>query len=203
MIGVDWGTSSQRAFRLGADGAVLERREAGRGILHVEGGRFAEALRSIAGDWMDGGERHVLLSGMIGSRQGWVEAPYLACPAGPDDLAAALVRVPFEGADVLLVPGLTDADDADTPEVMRGEETQLAGLPSLLEEDALACLPGSHAKWARIAGGRIASFQLVRLVRSSAVGAAWMAARRAGIDMPLDCAAAVEVLYRHRPEGGS
>ena len=159
MIGVDWGTSSQRAFRLGADGAVLERREAGRGILHVEGGRFAEALRSIAGDWIDGGERHVLLSGMIGSRQGWVEAPYLACPAGPDDLAAALVRVPFEGATVLLVPGLTDADDADTPEVMRGEETQLAGLPSLLEEDALACLPGSHSKWARLADGRITAFR--------------------------------------------
>jgi len=101
----------------------------------------------------------VLLSGMIGSRQGWVEAPYLPCPAGPDDLAAALVRVPFEGATVLLVPGLTDADDADTPEVMRGEETQLAGLPSLLEENALACLPGSHSKWARLAGGRITAFR--------------------------------------------
>jgi len=159
MIGVDWGTSSQRAYRLGADGTVLERREAASGILHVAEGRFDAALRAIAGDWIAAGETHVLLSGMIGSRQGWVEAPYLPCPAGPDDLAAALVRVPFKGATVLLVPGLTDADDADTPEVMRGEETQLAGLPSLLEENALACLPGSHSKWARLAGGRIAAFR--------------------------------------------
>jgi 2-dehydro-3-deoxygalactonokinase len=159
MIGIDWGTSSQRAFRMDADGVVVERREAGRGILHVEGKRFGEALRGIAGDWIDAGERRVLLSGMIGSRQGWVEAPYLPCPAGPDDLAGALVPVPFEGAQVLLVPGLTDADDADTPEVMRGEETQLAGLPSLLEEDALACLPGSHSKWARLAEGRITAFR--------------------------------------------
>ena len=96
---------------------------------------------------------------MIGSRQGWVEAPYLPCPAGPDDLAAALVPVPFEGAEVRLVPGLTDTDDAGTPEVMRGEETQLAGLPALAEEDALACLPGSHSKWARLAAGRITAFR--------------------------------------------
>jgi len=159
MIGVDWGTSSQRAFRLGADGRVLERREAARGILHVDEGRFDEALRAIAGDWIAAGETNILLSGMIGSRQGWVEAPYLPCPAGPNDLAAALVRVPFEGATVLLVPGLTDADDADTPEVMRGEETQLAGLPSLQEEDALVCLPGTHSKWARLAEGRVTAFR--------------------------------------------
>ena len=143
MIGLDWGTSSQRAFRLGADGTLLERREAACGILHVPDGRFDAALRAIAGDWIAAGETHVLLSGMIGSRQGWVEAPYLPCPAGPDDLAAALVRVPFEGATVLLVPGLTDADDADTPEVMRGEETQLAGLPSLLKRTRWPACPAA------------------------------------------------------------
>jgi 2-dehydro-3-deoxygalactonokinase len=159
MIGVDWGTSSQRAFRLDADGRVLEHRETGRGILHVAEGRFGDALSDLVGDWIAAGERRVLLSGMIGSRQGWVEAPYLRCPAGPKDLAAKLMRVPFEGAKVLLVPGLTDADDADTPEVMRGEETELAGLPSLLDEDALACLPGSHSKWAHLANGRVTAFR--------------------------------------------
>ena len=142
MIGIDWGTSSQRAFRLGDDGTILDRRVAARGILRVDCGRFAEALREIAGDWIDAGETRVLLSGMVGSRQGWVEAPYLPCPAGPDDLAAALVRVPFAGATVLLVPGLTDADDVGTPEVMRGEETQLAGLPGLLAEGGLLAEEG-------------------------------------------------------------
>ena len=106
MIAVDWGTSSFRAYRLAPGGAVLDRRDAPRGIMQVEDGRFAEVLRDAVGPWLAEGEGRVLLSGMIGSRQGWVEAPYVACPAGLDELAAGLVAVPFEGASVRLVPGL-------------------------------------------------------------------------------------------------
>ncbi|MCW3474245.1 2-dehydro-3-deoxygalactonokinase [Limobrevibacterium gyesilva] len=159
MIGVDWGTSSFRAFRLAADGRILGRRSTPRGILHVEGGRFADALLAEIGPWLAEGERRVLLSGMIGSRQGWVEAPYLPCPAGAAELAAALAPVPFDAAQVLLVAGLSDADDSGTPEVMRGEETQIVGAMQALDGDGLACLPGSHSKWARIAAGRIAAFR--------------------------------------------
>jgi 2-dehydro-3-deoxygalactonokinase len=156
MIGIDWGTSSFRAFRLGATGTVIERRVAPRGILMVEDGRFeAELLRQI-GDWIAAGERRVLMSGMIGSRQGWVEAPYLPCPAGRADLAASVVAVPFAGAAVRLVPGLTCNDAAGTPEVMRGEETQLI---ATVADTATCCLPGTHSKWANIVGGRIAMFQ--------------------------------------------
>jgi 2-dehydro-3-deoxygalactonokinase len=96
---------------------------------------------------------------MIGSRQGWVEAPYLPCPAGAAEIAAALVQVPFAGAQVLLVPGLTDIDDAGTPEVMRGEETQIVGALARLGAEGIACLPGSHSKWARIAGGRVTAYR--------------------------------------------
>ena len=158
MIGIDWGTSSFRAFRLHADGRVLARRAAPRGILAVEDGRFAEELLRQTGDWIAAGETRVLMAGMIGSRQGWQEAPYLACPAGPAEIAAALVGVPFEGAEVLLVPGLTHSDATGTPEVMRGEETQLVGVLGEIGGDGIACLPGSHSKWARIAAGRIAGF---------------------------------------------
>ena len=155
MIGVDWGTSSFRAFRLAADGTVLGRRSAPRGILHIEAGRFAETLREHIGAWLEEGETRVLLSGMIGSRQGWVEATYLPCPAGAAEIAAALVPVPFDGARVLLVPGLSDTDDSSVPEVMRGEETQIVGSIA----DGIACLPGSHSKWARVAGGRITAYR--------------------------------------------
>jgi 2-dehydro-3-deoxygalactonokinase len=158
MIGVDWGTSSFRAFRLSGDGRVLERRAAPRGILAVEDGRFAEELLRQAGDWIAGGETRVLMSGMIGSRQGWREAPYLPCPAGPSDIAGALVEIPFDGAQIFLVPGLTDADADGVPDVIRGEETQLVGVLDAIGADGTACLPGSHSKWARIAGGRIAGF---------------------------------------------
>jgi 2-dehydro-3-deoxygalactonokinase len=155
MIAIDWGTSSLRAFRLGADGTILDRREAGRGILTVPAGGFADVLRDVAGAWIAAGERRVLLSGMVGSRQGWVEAPYLPCPADPEALAAHLVRVPFDSADVRLAPGLSDRDESGVPEVMRGEEVQLLGVGLT---DGIACLPGSHSKWARLAGGRIAGF---------------------------------------------
>ncbi|TNC05874.1 2-dehydro-3-deoxygalactonokinase [Methylobacterium terricola] len=158
MIAVDWGTSSARAYRLAPDGRLLERREGAGGILRVPEGGFPAALAAMVGDWLADGEAQVLLSGMVGSRQGWQEAPYLACPAGLDDLAGAVVPVPFEGAIVRLVPGLSAADPGGVPEVMRGEEVQVFGALGPGDADGLICLPGSHAKWARVADGRITGF---------------------------------------------
>ena len=158
MIGVDWGTSSFRAFRLTRDGAIRDQKSAPRGIMAVPDGRFADTLREEIGPWLAGGERHVLLSGMIGSRQGWVEAPYLPCPAGPAEIAAALTDVPFDWAQVKIVPGLSAVDSSGVAEVMRGEETQLIGVLSAIGSTGWACLPGTHAKWARVEDSRIVSF---------------------------------------------
>jgi 2-dehydro-3-deoxygalactonokinase len=157
MIGVDWGTTSFRAFRF-KNGEVVERRDSAQGILQVPPGGFDEALRRELGNWLQSGETRVLMAGMIGSRQGWVEAPYLQCPAGFDDLAASLVVVPFAGAAVAVVPGLQGQDPAGVPEVMRGEETQMAGAMRQMGADAVACLPGTHSKWATLKDGRIAGF---------------------------------------------
>ena len=158
MIGVDWGTTSLRAFRLAPDGTILARREAKRGILQVGDDAFPAVLREQVHDWIADGETRVLLSGMIGSRQGWVEAPYLPCPASPASLAAALVDVPFADAQTKLVPGLTDRDAAGVPEVMRGEETQLVGVLAAFGDAGIACLPGTHSKWVRLADGGIAGY---------------------------------------------
>lgn len=159
MIGVDWGTSSLRAYRLGPDGTVLARRETPRGILTIEPSGFPDVLQEVAGDWIAAGERRVLLCGMVGSRQGWVEAPYLPCPAGIAEIAAATIPVPFPGAQVRLVPGLTCRDRHGVPEVMRGEETQMIGAAAGLgDAESTICLPGSHSKWARMADGRVAGF---------------------------------------------
>ncbi len=155
MIGVDWGTTSFRAVRLRSR-TVLERRELPLGILQVPPGGFAEALWDAVAPWLADGETQVLVSGMAGSRQGWQEAPYLPCPAAPSDLAAALQPVAFEGAQVMLVPGLSVP--GDPPEVMRGEETQIVGALDGIGRDGTACLPGSHSKWAAVRGGAIAGF---------------------------------------------
>src|SRR6478752_7243706 len=132
MIGIDWGTTSFRAFRIGRDGAVRDRRAAAKGILNVPDGRFGDTLREEIGPWLAAGEDHVLLSGMIGSRQGWKEAPYLPCPAGAPEIARALVDIGFDWAKVKLVPGLSGLDSAGVAEVMRGEETQVLGVEALM-----------------------------------------------------------------------
>jgi 2-dehydro-3-deoxygalactonokinase len=126
--------------------------------MHVEDSRFAETLRDEVGAWLAAGEDRVLLAGMIGSRQGWKEAPYVPCPAGATELSAALVDIPFDGALVKLVPGMNGTDDSGVAEVMRGEETQIIGALAAMGGDGLACLPGTHSKWVRVQNGRIVRF---------------------------------------------
>ena len=158
MIGVDWGTTSFRAYRITADGTIRDQRTSRRGILNVPDGRFGDTLRDEIGPWLAAGEAHVLLSGMIGSRQGWKEAPYVPTPAGATEIAAALVEIEFDWAKVKLVPGVSGADESGTAEVMRGEETQVLGVLPMLGEGAVCCLPGTHSKWVQVNDGRIASF---------------------------------------------
>lgn len=155
LIALDWGTSSARAYRIGATGEVLERREAPLGILHVRSGGFGAALLELLGDWA-ALEVPRIAGGMIGSRQGWVEAPYVDCPADVAALAAGLARTP--GGELAIVPGLVCRDRDGVPDVMRGEETQLAGAVGDDESDVVAVLPGTHSKWARIHRGRILEF---------------------------------------------
>jgi 2-dehydro-3-deoxygalactonokinase len=160
MIAIDWGTSSFRAYRLALDGAVLEKRNAPLGILAVLEGKFADALESQVGDWLDAGETPVVMSGMIGSRQGWKEAPYATCPAGEPEIAAAMVQVHWgEGRSAWIVPGVTWRDRTGVPDVIRGEETQLLGvLNELPRKSCWVCLPGTHSKWVRLEDWRITEF---------------------------------------------
>ena len=177
LIAVDWGTSNLRAWRLDAQGAILDQRRSDQGLLHVPtaGGpeAFAQVLRAVVGPWL-GPHSQVLMAGMVGSRQGWVEAPYVATPAGTAELAAALVAVPFD-VPCRLVPGVATralgapsasalsapaaAAGTGAPDVMRGEETQLAGLPEGAEDTGLAVLPGTHSKWVWREHGRIVWFR--------------------------------------------
>ena len=159
LIGLDWGTTSCRAYLIGADGAVLDRQLDGPGILKVEG-HFGPWLDSMIGGWIaTHGAAPVMLSGMIGSRQGWKEAPYAACPAAVDDIMKVLARIEWGELTIALVPGLTTENDG-MPDVMRGEETQIFGALALSEErDGLFLLPGTHSKWAEVRDERIVSFR--------------------------------------------
>ncbi|MEO5700484.1 MAG: 2-dehydro-3-deoxygalactonokinase [Casimicrobiaceae bacterium] len=146
LIAIDWGTTSARAYRLGDGGQVVAQRAAPFGVQQVRNGAFAEALRALLGDWHDLPVPR-LACGMVGSRQGWIEAPYRQCPAPVDDLARGLTITP--GGELAIVAGITCRDAAGVPDVMRGEETQIVGLLDSAPAEALVIQPGTHSKWTR------------------------------------------------------
>lgn len=167
LVALDWGTSNLRAYLMSADGAVVETRRAARGILHLpapaEAKGFEQAFAEIAGDWVGSDPAvAVVAGGMVGSAQGWIEAPYARAPADVRSLAAHGVRIPSGlGPDVHVAPGVIFDPPDREPDVMRGEEIKIAGAvaaePSLGER-ACFVLPGTHSKWAFVQERRIVSF---------------------------------------------
>ena len=157
FIAADWGTTNRRAYLLDADGKCVAEFEDDKGIMSVPRDGFAPAVREVRKRL---GDHPLLLAGMVGSNRGWIEAPYVACPAGIEELALSLVWP--EERRTAIVPGVSfvDPDEAD---VMRGEEVQLLGAHAagLVPADALVCHPGTHNKWARLRGGRIERFRTV------------------------------------------
>lgn len=154
FIAVDWGTTNRRAWRI-AGGVVAQEFEDSRGVLSVDKAAFPAAVAEIRERL---GDHPLLMAGMVGSNRGWVEAPYVPCPAGLADIAGALCWA--EPERTAIVPGLSSDNP---PDVMRGEEAQVVGAAAagLVPADALICHPGTHNKWVIVAGGRVARFRTV------------------------------------------
>jgi 2-dehydro-3-deoxygalactonokinase len=158
LVALDWGTSSLRAWLLGHGGEAIAAKAAPLGVLNVPVGGFARAFREVCGEWLRE-PLPAIACGMVGSRQGWAEAPYAPCPAGFADLTHGFVWADAgEGRRVALVPGLSCVDPAGVPDVMRGEETQVFGALGNVGGDGVFVLPGTHSKWVDVAGGRIERF---------------------------------------------
>ncbi|MBL28448.1 MAG: 2-dehydro-3-deoxygalactonokinase [Rhodospirillaceae bacterium] len=159
LVGVDWGTSGFRGYLLATDGTVLDWVASEDGILAVENGSFGAALDVNVGHWLAAAPLSpVIMSGMIGSRQGWKEADYLDCPTDIGVLAGRLTEVAGDSGQVAhIVPGIARVDPDDVPDVIRGEETQIAG--ALVGHGTeIFVLPGTHSKWAIAEDGRIVWF---------------------------------------------
>ena len=155
LLALDWGTTSARAYRLDGAGGVLDVREAPLGIQQVRDGAFAAALATLLDDWAALAVPRIAC-GMIGSRQGWVEAAYVECPADLATLAGGLCRTP--GGELVIVPGLLYRDATGVPDVIRGEETQIAGAVHPGADRQLLVLPGTHSKWVLVESGRVERF---------------------------------------------
>ncbi|WP_439616548.1 2-dehydro-3-deoxygalactonokinase [Shinella sp.] len=157
-VAVDWGTSSFRLWLIGRDGGVIAERRSGEGMTTAARTGFADVLASHLSAIAAPAGLPVLICGMAGAKQGWVEAGYLDTPAALSAIPAAAVRIPGMDADIRILPGLAQRDGA-APDVMRGEETQLLGAASELGTgDHLVCMPGTHSKWVRLSGGKVQGF---------------------------------------------
>lgn len=165
LIGVDWGSTCLRVFLIGGYGEVLATRTSAQGSSSMNGSAWAyeQSLEQLAGDWLqDYPECQVLACGMVGSKHGWLEVPYVACPADVQALATRVMTV--KGVDQRrfeIVPGVAYRPELGAPDVMRGEETQIVGALSLRPEASQrSCiiLPGTHSKWVQIAQGKVTAF---------------------------------------------
>lgn len=159
-IAVDWGTSNLRIWAVRGDAAPVLIAQTDEGMARVSRGGFASVLAGHCAQVTGTGVLPVLVCGMAGARQGWVEAPYLDTPARLAVLGAGAVT-PGDapaGLAVRIVPGVCQRI-AGAEDVMRGEETQLLGLTVLRPGfSGLAILPGTHSKWARIEDGVLDGF---------------------------------------------
>lgn len=156
FIAVDWGTTNRRAYLLDSSGKCAKDFEDDKGVLHLQGGGFPDAAAEIRERL---GDKPMLLAGMVGSNRGWVEAPYVPCPAGIDDLTRKLA---WAGEREAIVPGVSYLGQGRA-DVMRGEEVQLLGAAAagLVDPTALVCHPGTHNKWTLLRRGRIETFRTV------------------------------------------
>ena len=155
FIALDWGTSSFRAYEVGGDGKVLNQVSAPEGILTVKDQQFEATLESHIGSWDK--TLPVVASGMITSRQGWVECTYAECPAGAAELAKSLNALTTKsGRNVHFITGLHYASPSIHHDVIRGEETQVVG--SLASGARHFVTPGTHSKWIEVDGDRVVSF---------------------------------------------
>jgi 2-dehydro-3-deoxygalactonokinase len=156
FVAVDWGTTNRRAYRIDPDGRCGDEFSDGCGVLSVEKEGFPAAVEELRARF---GALPLLLGGMVGSNRGWVEASYVPCPAGLEELSQALVPTPDGSA--VIVPGL--ACTGARADVMRGEEVQLLGAVASgdIPEDCLVCHPGTHNKWSTVRGGKILAFRTV------------------------------------------
>ena len=183
FIGVDWGTTSFRAYLADADGRAVETLPSGDGALTLKAGEHEPYLARRLAGWP---RLPILACGMVGARQGWREAAYAPCPAGLAEIAGALLAIPTDMGEVRIAPGLSATDRAGAPDVMRGEETQILGALAAGCGDGIYVLPGTHSKWARVERGRILGFdtymtgEVFSVLRTHSVLGRMMAPERSG-----------------------
>lgn len=157
-IAVDWGTSNLRAWVFGPDNALITRLDSERGMGSLTPDEFEPTLLDLISPHLGDTTTPVICCGMVGARQGWREAAYVTVPCAPPGVGEATkVAAKDRRIHPVILPGMKQSAPAD---VMRGEETQIAGFIAENPDFAgVICLPGTHTKWAHVSAGEIVSFR--------------------------------------------
>lgn len=158
IIGINWGSTNFRAYRIDSDGVVTGTIEQPRGIAGLERAQMQALLEDVVAQWPHASR--VYASGMIGSNIGWSDAGYVACPASPDAMAGQLHEARIGTHPVAIVPGLACRRSDGAPDIMRGEETELLGMVAMgaIPATGLVALPGTHSKWVQLEQGVVVEF---------------------------------------------
>ena len=153
LIGIDWGSTNLRVFHLGTDGEILDVRTFPFGITKLANTDFGPTLKTVVAELPS--NLPIIMCGMIGSAHGWHEVDYLPCPCSIGDLSNNLVDISgLANRECYLIRGVSGLSEGGFVDVMRGEETQIFGVPPTVQ----ICLPGTHCKWVSFANGEIISF---------------------------------------------
>lgn len=157
-VAVDWGTSSFRLWLIGNHGEVLATSRGAEGMLVAAKTGFPEVLSRHLDAVTAPDNVPVVICGMAGARGGWVEAGYIDTPASLNDICSGAKQIGGSSRDIRILPGLAQRD-ANQPDVMRGEETQLLGAVSSFDgADGIVCMPGTHSKWVTVSGETVSAF---------------------------------------------
>jgi 2-dehydro-3-deoxygalactonokinase len=155
-IAVDWGTSRLRAWAMSDTNQVLGFLENEQGMSKLSPDQFEPTLLDLIAPWRGQAVTRVIACGMVGAKQGWCEIPYAEIPFDLTSLVPQEITTLDSRLAVSIVPGLSQRDPAD---LMRGEETQLAGLLAQGSDfEGVVCLPGTHTKWCWINKGTVERF---------------------------------------------
>lgn len=158
LVAVDWGTSSFRLWLMSLDGTVLTEHRSHEGMSEVAGRGFETVLESHLEALAAPEHLPVVICGMAGSRQGWVEAGYIDTPADVTTIGETATIVPGTARQIIIIPGLAVRSEAE-PDVMRGEETQLLGAHFDMPGGERYCMPGTHSKWVSMNGPTVTGFE--------------------------------------------
>lgn len=161
LIAADWGTSNLRIWGIDHRGQVIDTINNGKGMSSLIPSEFEPYLISLIESWLpkEGNAKcPIIICGMAGAKNGWKEAAYLKAPCPPINKKKIIqVETDDQRISVSMVPGIMQTSP---PDVMRGEETQIAGYLSKNPDfDGIICLPGTHTKWAHISANEIVSFK--------------------------------------------